>query len=398
MNLMNMVRLCGLVVIGWTLMALGVGMWRSDSRPAQDASFFLPKPALHEAVAVNRSELPGLEEYRLFDRSTGRVEPLPLPDDANWGFVSVSPWRDQEGNLEAVGRWNRREPGGEGAFFGLGLFSLSDTSVVHSVDLNVLPTGKPCWIPGRPGDVLFPAADGRLHRCHLTRGGVAHEWTDDQEHTHASSARPFPSHPVTWRCTVPGSGRVFIADPVWPCEQQLRKFVFASLSRQSLDEGKPRNGTPQIWWLEMSERGDEILSAGRLTESSSATGDIEALVERSPSVAVGPSRRLTLAYLTRARGETSWRLCLAALFARRTNGQARHRPAPVTGGQRTKRPPRDGSHVLDRRAVRLRLGPGRTDQEVLPGVVTSRPAAETERQVPRNSLRRRRARQSQNGA
>ncbi len=321
MNLMNMVRLCGLVVIGWTLLALGVGMCRSDRRPAEDASFFLPEPALHEAVAVNRSELPGLEEYRLVDRSTGRVEPLPLPDDANWGCVTVSPWRDQEGNLEAVGRWNRRVPDGEGAFYGLGLFRLCDTTVVRSVDLNVLPTGRPCWIPGRPGDVLFPAADGQLHRCHLARGSDAHELNDEQAQTRATSARPFAARPVSWRCAVPGSGRVFITDPIWPCERQLRKFVLASLSMQTLFDGKPRNGTSQIWWLEMSERGDEILSAGRLTGSARASDDHDALVERTPSVAVGPSGRLTLAYLTRARGETSWQLRLAALSIPRETGK-----------------------------------------------------------------------------
>ena len=36
MNLMNMVRLCGLVIIGSTLMALGVAMCQTDRLPAED--------------------------------------------------------------------------------------------------------------------------------------------------------------------------------------------------------------------------------------------------------------------------------------------------------------------------------------------------------------------------
>ena len=102
MNLMNMVRLCGLVVIGWTLMAMGVGMFVSDLRPAAETNFFLPKPALHEAVAVSPPTQKGMEEYRLIDRSTGRAEPLPLPEDASWGFLSVAPGATRKATLK---RW-----------------------------------------------------------------------------------------------------------------------------------------------------------------------------------------------------------------------------------------------------------------------------------------------------
>jgi hypothetical protein len=321
MNLMNLIRLCGLVVIGWTLMALGVGMFGTDRRSVEETNFFLPEPALHEAVAVSRSRLKGMEEYRLVNQSTGRAEPLPLPDDANWGLVSVSPWRDQAGNLEAVGRWSRPGATGEKAFCGLGLFSLTDTTVVHSIDLDVLPTGKPCWVPGRPGDLLFPAGDGQLHRCHLRRDRDGQAKTSDQGGARASSIRPSAAQPVTWRCAVPGSGTVFISDPVWPGDPQLRRFVFAALSRQTFIEGKLRNESPQIWWLEMSEGGDEIRSAGRLTAPGSGSAESRSLIERMPSVSVGPPGRLTLAYLTRGRQETSWRLCLAALSFKKESGK-----------------------------------------------------------------------------
>ena len=236
MNLMNMVRLCGLVVIGWTLMAMGVGMFGTNRRGAVETDFFLPKPSLHEAVAVSQSKRGGMEEYRLVDRSTGRAEPLPLPEDASWGCVSVSPWRDQEGNLEAAGRWNRFNASGEQAFCGLGLFSLADTRVVHSIDLDVLPTGRPCWVPGRRGDLLFPAGDGQLHRCRLARDQVAQSETSDRRGTTASSARSAAMRPVTWRCAVPGSGNVFIADPAWASEKQLRKFLFVLACRDSTRE------------------------------------------------------------------------------------------------------------------------------------------------------------------
>ena len=303
MNLMNMVRLFGLVLIGWTFLALGVGLCRSNLRPARETHFFLPQPSLHEAVGVSRSQLACVEEYRLVDRSTGKAQPLPLPRDAAWGFVTVSPWRDQDGNLEAVGRWSRPGVLDDQSFYGLGLFRVSDATIVRSIDLDVLPTGRPCWVPGRPGDLVFPAGDGQLYRCRLTHDGnmKANAQTSVDDENHPGSSRSVAPGAVTWRCAVPGSGRVFIADPVWPADKPLGPFVFVSLTPQTNAGGRPRNEPSQIWWLEMSEFGDEILSAGRFTVPAPASAQGRPLVERLPSVSVSPSGRLTLAYLTRAR-------------------------------------------------------------------------------------------------
>jgi hypothetical protein len=324
MNLMNMVRLFGLLLIGWAAVALGIGLCRGKGRPAAETNFYLPEPALHEAVPVSRSKkIMSIDEYRLVDRSTGKAKRLTLPRDANWELVSVSPWRDEHGNLEAVGRWSRPGAGGEQSSCGLALFRLSDAKVVHSIDLDVLPTGKPCWVPGRPGDILFPAGDGQLHRSHLARERAAQSQASEDGGAPARSAQSARSYPVAWGCAVPGSGTVFIADPVWPPEKPLQKFVFVSLSPQSLEHGILRNDPAQIWWLEMTRRGDEILSAGRLTRPSPGNSSNPPVAERMPSVSVDPSGRLALAYLARASGEPSWRLCLAAITIEEATGKPR---------------------------------------------------------------------------
>ena len=59
MNLTNLVRLCGAVAVAWVLLAMGVGIFGIKSRPFAEASYFLPEPALHAAVAVSRPEQPG---------------------------------------------------------------------------------------------------------------------------------------------------------------------------------------------------------------------------------------------------------------------------------------------------------------------------------------------------
>jgi hypothetical protein len=321
MNLSNLVRLCGAVGLAWVLLAMGVGMSGMNPRRSTEASYFLRKPAVHEAIAVRRVELPGLEEFRLVDRSTGLTGPLPLPEDERWGCLSVSPWRDQDGELEAVGRWARLDPAEGQAYCGLGLFRPSNPAIVHRMELDLPPMGRPCWVPGRPGDFLFPAGDGRLHRCHLARDGDADSKIPNSPREHARSGRAKSPRPVVWLCAEPGSGRTFMTDPVWPCEKELRRFVFVALSLKSPGASNRRLEPSRIWWLEMSEGGYEVVSAGPLTEPATNQAAGRLVVERMPNVTVGPSGRPTLAFLTRDQVATSWRLCVAALSLEKSTGK-----------------------------------------------------------------------------
>jgi hypothetical protein len=103
-----------------------------------------------------------------------------------------------------------------------------------------------------------------------------------------------------------------MTDPVWPCEKELQRFIFVALSlQQTTAENKRRQEPSRIWWLEMSDGGYEIVAAGPLTGPSPATN--RSVVERMPNVTVGPSGRATIAFLTRAKEDTSWRLCAASL-------------------------------------------------------------------------------------
>ena len=244
--------------------------------------------------------------------------------------MSVSPWRDQDGDLEAVGRWTSLDPAEGKAFCGLGSFRLSNPSIVHRIALDVLPTGRPCWVPNRPGDFLFPAGDGQLHRCHLTRDRDSESQVPDRPRESARSARANSPRPVVWRCAEPGSGRTYMTDPVWSSEKELRRFVFVALSLQTRSDTKRRLEASRIWWLEMSEGGYEILSAGPLTGPATNPAMSRSLIERLPNVTAGPSGRLTLAFLTRAQGAASWRLSLAALSLDKSTGKPMISPTRET--------------------------------------------------------------------
>ena len=72
----------------------------------------------------------------------------------------------------------------------------------------------------------------------------------------------------------------------------------------------------------MSDGGYEIISAGPLTGRAESALKRPATLERMPNVTVGPSGRLTLAYLTRILGgESSWRLCVAKIALEEATGK-----------------------------------------------------------------------------
>ena len=103
MNLMTLIRLVALLAIAWVLLSLGAGMLGVGAHSPGPRAYFLWNSSPHDAVAVAHPEDRSKEEYHLVDRTTGRTEPLAVPRDQKWGLLSVSPWRDQEGKLEAAG-------------------------------------------------------------------------------------------------------------------------------------------------------------------------------------------------------------------------------------------------------------------------------------------------------
>ena len=77
-----------------------------------------------------------------------------------------------------------------GAFCGMGSFRLSDGAVLSRIPMEILPIGRPCWVPGQDRTILFPAGDGQLHRCRLPaargrgRDSVAAEDASGQRRPH----------------------------------------------------------------------------------------------------------------------------------------------------------------------------------------------------------------------
>jgi hypothetical protein len=302
MTLMNLVRSIGVLVIVWTLVAIGIG--------ASGVRLPGPSPAVPTAIEsppadILPSRWPDVERFALVDRTSGRISPIHLPEAYRWAMVSVCPWRGRGGELEAVGRWVN--PEGQ-AFCGWGLFRLTDGAVLRRVATEMLPTGRSCWVPGLPRTILFPAADGQLHRCRLDGEG-------EDEDSPAPSSRAArgagPGDAVLWGIRPPGRGDVFLADPVWSDEPRLKKWVIVALSQQVRRGKRFVFGPPDLWWLEVSDGAGSIVAAGRLARAEDGVGsDVE---KRFPSVAVDPTGRIRLFYLSRPWRQGDWQLRSAAM-------------------------------------------------------------------------------------
>jgi hypothetical protein len=303
----------------WIAVALGAGMMGiAKPQTERTTSFFLPIPSMRDVISSGRADGPEKTSYQLLNRTTGHLDELSLPVEPSWSLLSVSPWCDHDGNLQAVGRWvSRRDE--QDDFCGLGLVRLPDMAVKSRVTLDVLPTGKPCWVPGHPGEVLFPAANGELYHCNLGTGDGA-----DSEVERSTAKRPETrARPVRWKTEQPGSGVVYLDDPAWSSEPAIDRFVFVVLSMLER-HGSRRTITPsRLWWLVLNDTRDAVVAAGPLNAQAEETAGCDRQFERMPNVVVGPGGKIQIAYLTRRAGENSWRLRAARLEIDATSGNPR---------------------------------------------------------------------------
>ena len=297
MTLMSLVRWIGVLVIGWTLVAIGIGATGTRLSVRKETSSARAGTPVVEAMPTSWPHVSG---YEMVDRTSGHRTPIRLPDGDRWQLVSVAPWRTSGGELEAVGRWVNP---GRDDFSGWAIFRLSDGAVTSRIATEVLPTGRPCGIPGQGRTILFAAGDGRLYRCRLA--------TEDGEAIvpHGSSyasGRAEPSEPLAWQVSIPGFEEPILEDPVWPSEARLKRWVFVALMPMEKREGRRVWGAPQLWWLELSDEARAIVAAGRLTDRTASPAGPDRIDERFPDFAVSPDGEIRLVFLERRNRQKEW--------------------------------------------------------------------------------------------
>jgi hypothetical protein len=221
------------------------------------------------------------------DRDRGSTLEVPSPQGDLIEYASCSPWCDERGRRQLVGRWSWSFGAGDPeASLGLVRLSFPEGEVLDHIETTVVPISVPCWYPGTQARVLFAAGDGRLYQHDFEPAG-------DLAGTGVEN-RP---RPLIWGCPIPGGGGVFLAEPFWLDDPRWHDVVLVGL-RTTTAAGQPKqsSGPTQVWWLRLSEDGGTIIEAGRLLAESPLGAEY---IERYPTLGRTSDGRLRLAYLRR---------------------------------------------------------------------------------------------------
>jgi hypothetical protein len=274
-------------------------------------------PPVNHAAAVRfhgvnmRCTPDGEGQPCFIDRQSGEILRLEVPAGEVLDYVSCSPWRDERGQFQAVGRWMNRA-GKQYAFlpqdFGLARVSLPEGKILERVCLEQVPIGEPCWIPGLAPRILFPSGDGQIYRYDFAEPGQSPGGAKKQSQLQR----------VEWAIAPPGTGMVYVRDLIWPAEAALGGRLIAAvcyLEHENRHE-RPKMKGPELWWLRLDRDQTVVEAAGRLTvaDTEDALGDEdEDVEERLANVAATADGELALAYLSRSSLEQHWELRVAPI-------------------------------------------------------------------------------------
>lgn len=285
------------MVFGLALFVAAVTLSRAVPRP----SAFRSKVAPRYYGVNGKSFTPYVEGNFLLDTEAGRLIPLKTPDGVAVDHAISSPWRDESGGAEVVGRYTTRIGSPPSTSFegtGLARFRKTGGAGLGGVSLDLVIAGRPCRLPGSVSRLLFPVGDGRLYSQEFfTEGRNPGVDPDDAP------------RPILWRCPVPGQGQVRLGDAVASTVPGFGGRLVVALSNLPAGGVKGRLSPSEIWWLALDPDGREVVAAGRLTpETGDASGEEQ---ERLPNLTATPDGRPALAYLARTEGRAEWRLKVA---------------------------------------------------------------------------------------
>jgi len=310
-SLTSLIRLLVALMLGSTAAAIGVSRLAGPAEARR-------VPRAPEYVGLNAFVLtPGFPGSYWLERDRGRIISPDLAGGDALDYASLSPWRDDRGRAQAVGRWSgplRVDSGAQES--GLIRATFPDGEVLDRVATDLLPIGAPCWYPGTTARVLFAAGDGALYRFAFESGPDAGPGRGERDE------RP---RRIGWRVETPGRRPVYIADPHWPSDARFGRLLFVALREIEPGGGRPRMTRTRLWWLRLDDDGGAIEGAGRLIPPGAGpeAGDVE---ERFPTVGIGPDGRPILGYLRKV-GDAPWELHAVPIAA----DPAGRRPPVVVG-------------------------------------------------------------------
>ncbi len=276
--------------------ASAVGLSRLAPQPPAPCT---PARARHVLVSPLGSE-PHPAGSVWLDAETGRTTETGALEGQALRYASVSPWLDESGRPQVVGRAVRRPGDPAPDLMALVRMTFPEGRVLDRVALDIMPASPPCWAPGTRARVLFGGGDGRLHRFDFE------DASDDSGSTRHPDEQP---RPLAWHCPPPGGRLAQVWSPCWPDDPRFARTILAAV--EMMPPGPDRQSlTPRrIWWLRLDDAGEAVVSAGPVFDPHAIP---EASDASTPSVGTTPDGGLVLAYYV-STDRTTWDLHISPL-------------------------------------------------------------------------------------
>lgn len=293
----------GSLVLAAVLCLVAVGLGRVAPRPASSRT-----SSDVAYIPINGYHFPTDDgEPRFLDPKTGKLVRLALSEPDQVDCAVCSPWRDEAGESQVIGRWIRREGDRQlVAEIGLARYTLPSGRILDRVPLDVVPVGHPCFFPGKSARILFAAGNGRLYRYAFENEDGTAALGNDDEGTAQS---------LTWRVDGLEERGTVIIDPVWPRDPRLAGRLIVSMTRLEKQGDRRIFGPNQLWWLQLDRAGTQIQAAGPLVRRRGLPAGTPLDEERLPNVVATADGGLVLAYLSRRDNgrHEGWNLGLAPI-------------------------------------------------------------------------------------
>jgi hypothetical protein len=276
--------------------ASAVGLSRLAPEPGGPRT---PAAARHVLVSPLALE-PHASGSVWLDADTGRTTETGPLDGQVLRYASLSPWLDDSGRPQVVGRAVRRPGDSAPDLLALVRMTFPEGRVLDRVALDVLPASSPCWSPGTRARVLFGGGDGRLYRFDFEPAdGVisAARGADDQP------------RPLAWKCPPPGEKKAQVWSPCWPSDPRFARTILAAVSTGPTSTPRGPMVPRRIWWLRLDDEAEAVVDAGPVFDHDSLPTDGEAT---TPSVGTSPDGGPLLAYYVSV-DRRSWDLRIAPL-------------------------------------------------------------------------------------
>jgi len=243
--------------------------------------------------------------FRILDPETGEVRALKREAGDMVDLASSSPWEDEEGRLELVGRWIGRGPD-DALSYGRGIARIRypDGEVLERIPLDVMPMSRPLFDPEDAKCILFSAGDGKLYRYRLR---------SFQSEANNSDSESESLIELKWKAKSIKTPFV-IHDPVWPRTPELQGRMICVLGDVLNQEDGNRLIRTRLGWIELNSDRTEIVDAGLIQCGGPLSQDFSSTTPSLPEVCapmdgVPPQ----LAYLTNTEPEAGWSLWVAPL-------------------------------------------------------------------------------------